>query len=127
SGLSDADQLRVRLLEKTWAVVHRITGGSMPRLRTLSRTGELAVSVESMRLHWVSDLEAMSQSVGARLEVFIDEIDQLHPDRSYLGAAAMDLLVALTQLRGMIQSGHDRSGMVLLCAGVDPALFERPL
>ena len=129
SGLSDADDFRVRVLEKTWERVAELatSPGDLPRLRTLNRNGDLKVSLDLMRLHWLRDLETLSQCLGQRLEVFIDEIDQLHPDRSFLGPSASDLLVALTRLRGMIQSGADDSGMVLLCAGVDPALFERPL
>jgi hypothetical protein len=129
SGLSDADDFRVRLLEKTWKRVATLTAEreELPRLRTLNRNGELKVSPELMRLHWLRDLETLSQHLGQRLEVFIDEVDQLHPDRSHLGPIANELLIAVTQLRGMIQSAEVDSGMVLVCAGVDPALFERPL
>lgn len=128
SGLADADDFRIRVLEKTW---ERLTDLKVdhdpPRLRTLNRNGELKVSLELLRVHWLRDLEMLSKNVGMRLEIFIDEIDQLHPDRSFLGPAAHDLLIALTQLRGMIQSNETDGGMVLICAGVDPALFERPL
>lgn len=128
SGLADADDFRIRVLEKTWERLTELKGeGELPRLRTLNRNGELKVTLELMRVHWLRDLELLSKSLGMRLEVFIDEIDQLHPDRSFLGPAAHDLLIALTQLRGMIQSAEPDGGMVLICAGVDPALFERPL
>ena len=129
SGLSSADDFRVRLLEAAWECIESVTTqyGEMPRLRTLNRQGNLKVTPEVMRLHWLRDLEALSRHVGERLEVFVDEIDQLHPDRSHLGPDAHELLVAVTQLRGMVQSAEPGSGMVLICAGVDPALFERPL
>lgn len=130
SGLSEADDFRVRLLESTWKALSERAGSTFkpPRLRTLNRDGELKVSIDDLRLHWLRDLESLSQSAGSRLEVFIDEIDQLEPSRSSLGPEASSaLLVALTQLRGMIQSPATDSGMVLICAGVDPALFERPL
>lgn len=129
SGLAGADDFRVRLLEGAWHAVGQLNSNSdeMPRLRTLNRHGELKVGLDLMRLHWLSDLEALSRYAGGRLEVFIDEIDQLHPERSHLGEAANDMLVALTQLRGMIQSANPQSGLVLVCAGVDPALFERPV
>lgn len=129
SGLAGADDFRVRLLEGAWAAIRRMAAGDadLPRLRTLNRNGELKVDLELMRLHWLRDLEAMSRWAAGRLEVFIDEIDQVHPDRSHLGAEANQMLVALTQLRGMIQSAEPESGLVLTCAGVDPALFERPL
>lgn len=129
SGLTSADEFRVRLLEGAWKSVSRLPAGQgeMPRMRTMSRNGELKVGLDLMRVHWLSDLEALSRHASGRLEVFIDEIDQLHPDRSHLGAEANELLVTLTQLRGMIQSAQSDSGLVLVCAGVDPALFERPL
>lgn len=129
SGLANADDFRVRLLEGAWVAARGLGANEdeMPRLRTLNRNGELKVGIDLMRLHWLRDLEALSRHARGRLEVFIDEIDQLHPDRSHLGADANDMMIALTQLRGMIQSAEPQSGLVLLCAGVDPALFERPL
>ncbi|WP_326952252.1 AAA family ATPase [Amycolatopsis sp. NBC_01286] len=128
SGLADADDFRVRMLERAWECLAELGGErDLPRLRTLNRAGELKVSLALMRVHWLRDLEALSKTSGTRLEVFIDEIDQLYPDRSFLGSAANELLIALTQLRGMIQSVGTDEGMVLICAGVDPALFERPL
>ncbi|MFZ1381847.1 MAG: AAA family ATPase [Scrofimicrobium sp.] len=126
SGLVSADDFRVQILEKAWETVDRVTG-NMPRMRTLNRHGELKVTPEIMQLHWLRDLESISRHAGSRLEVFIDEIDQLHPDRSHLGSIASEMLLTLTQLRGMIQSAEPNSGLVLICAGVDPALFERPL
>lgn len=129
SGLASADDFRVRLLEAAWVAARGLGANKdeMPRLRTLNRNGELKVGIDLMRLHWLRDLEALSRHASGRLEVFIDEIDQLHPDRSHLGVDANDMMIALTQLRGMIQSAESQSGLVLICAGVDPALFERPL
>jgi|GEM_PF-3029638 len=129
SGLSGADDFRIRVLEEAWRVTNNLTGDrDMPRLRALDRLGELRVGADALRLHWLRDLETLAGHNNARFEVFIDEIDQIHPDRSHLGAAeASNMLVAVTQLRGMIQSAEQGAGMVLVCAGVDPALFERPL
>lgn len=128
SGLTDADDFRLRVLEKSWESVVSTKGdANVPRLRTLDRNGDLKVSLEMMRLHWLRDLEALSNSLAVRLEIFIDEIDQLYSERSFLGDAASGMLIALTQLRGLIQSTAIDGGMVLVCAGVDPALFERPL
>lgn len=129
SGLSGADDFRVRMLETTWRSVMSLRSdpSDLPRLRTLNRHGELKVSTDLMRLHWLRDLESLSRHAGDRLEVFIDEIDQLQPDRSHFGPEASELLVTVTQLRGMIQSADSGTGMVLICAGVDPALFERPV
>lgn len=131
SGVSDADDFRVRLLETAWkasAAVEGVSEGEMPRLRTLNTRGELKGSIEAMRLHWLRDLEALSTRNKGRFEVFIDEIDQIYPDRSHLGSdEAGRMLIAVTQLRGMIQNAESGTGMVLVCAGVDPAIFERPL
>lgn len=129
SGLASADDFRVRLLEGAWEATKGLDDqiGEPPRLRTLNRSGELKVELGLMRLHWLRDLEELSRHAGGRLEVFIDEVDQLHPERSHLGAEATEMLVALTQLRGMIQRAEPEVGLVLICAGVDPALFERPL
>lgn len=129
SGLADADDFRIRLIEETRRTVAASVPNvaDLPRLRTLNRRGETKVSLDLLRVHWLRDLELLSRQLGRRLEVFIDEIDQLHPDRSFLGEGANDLLLAMTQMRGMIQSTLADSGMVLVCAGVDPALFERPL
>ncbi|PUB32452.1 ATPase family protein associated with various cellular activities (AAA) [Promicromonospora sp. AC04] len=129
SGLASADDFRVRLLEGAWQSVASLNPpDGMPRLRSLNRVGELKVDIDALRLHWLRDLEVLSRHADGRFEVFIDEIDQIHPDRSHLGAVeANKMLVAVTQLRGMVQSVESVSGMVLICAGVDPALFERPL
>ena len=88
-------------------------GQGDPRLRCLNRNGELKVDVGSLRLHWLRDLQELSRHAEGWLEVFVDEIDQIHPDRSHLGVTeAKQLLIAITQLRGMIQSGQPDTGMV---------------
>lgn len=127
SGVSSADEFRLKLLTSAWesAVRSSEVDESRVRLRVLNRSGELKVSPEILRLHWLSDIEKISGLFDKRLEVFIDEIDQLAPGRSYLGAESNELLIVMTQLRGMIQSASPDTGMVLVCAGVDPALFEK--
>lgn len=129
SGIASADEFRVQLLERTWArIARRKRPSELPRLRCLNRNGELKVDIDALRLHWLRDLQELSRAAKGRLEVFIDEIDQIHPDRSHLGASmAHDLLIAFTQLRGMIQSADSGMGLALVCAGVDPALFESPI
>lgn len=126
SGIASADEFRILVLEKTWKSV-KSSRGELPRLRTLNKNGELKVALDLMRVYWLRDLETLSIHAGSRLEVFIDEVDQLYPDRSHLSVEANEMLIALTQLRGMIQNPEQNSGMVLICAGVDPALFERPI
>lgn len=129
SGLSGADEFRRRLVEETRrTVVSLAPVGQLPRLRTVSPSGEPKGSSDSLRSYWLRDIQLLSAHLGERLEVFVDEIDQANPSRSYLGEhEASQLLIALTQLRGMIQGADSESGIVLICAGVDPALFERPL
>lgn len=129
SGLSNADDFRIRLLEAAWRTVDALQlGRDLPHLRTLTRSGLAKGSIDTMRLHWLRDLETLSRHAAVRFEVFIDEIDQIHPDRSHLGSTeASKMLVAVTQLRGMIQSTESDAGMVMVCAGVDPALFEQPI
>ncbi len=129
SGVSSADEFRLQLLENAWKTVESLQIPSkMPSLRTLNLRGDLKVGIDVLRLQWLRDLETMSKHAEGRFEVFIDEIDQIHPDRSHLGPdEARQMLIAVTQLRGMIQSAESGFGMVLICAGVDPAIFERPL
>ncbi|WP_457191513.1 hypothetical protein [Nocardioides sp. P5_E3] len=133
SGLSDADDFRRRFVEGAFKAAQDLKAGdqdfsSLPRLKTLSSTGDSRGGVSTLRSHWLKDIELIIDYVGDHLEVFIDEIDQAYPARSYLGPEeAQHLLIALTQLRGLIQGADDRSGIVLVCAGTDPALFERPL
>lgn len=127
SGVNGATDFRVRLLEETWKCTGELVKTRLPRLRTLNIHGEIKVTPELIDLHWLRDIETLAEAIGQRLEVFIDEIDQMHPDRSHLGDDADALLIAMTQLRGMVQKAESGEGMVLTCAGVDPALFERPL
>lgn len=129
SGLSGADDFRVRILENTWNQLSGALpkGDQLPRLRTLTRNGELKVDLDILRLHWLKDLETLAQHSDGRLEIFIDEIDQINPGRSHFEEGAADMLKAATQLRGMIQNADTGSGMVLICAGVDPDIFENPL
>ncbi len=132
SGISGAHDFRRRFVEAAYQTSLAVAGQPVPasrlRLRTVDNNGDPKGTSETLRSYWLRDLEQISERVGARLEVFVDEIDQANPGRSFLGSdEAGQLLVALTQLRGMIQDATPESGMVLICAGVDPALFERPL
>ncbi|GAB92744.1 ATP-binding protein [Gordonia rhizosphera NBRC 16068] len=128
SGLSSADDFRLRVLQSTWERVSElIDGDDLPKLSTLDRTGDLKVGIDRLRLQWLRDVQVLSLAVGERLELFIDEVDQLLPGRSILASESSDLLVAFTQLRGMIQDPHPSRGALLVCAGVDPAIFERPI
>lgn len=131
SGLSDADDFRRRFVQGTLRIVTDAKSDSeapVPHLKTISPSGEPKGSSASLRSYWLHDIEMLIGSLSGHLEVFIDEIDQAYPPRSNLGPdEAQQLLIALTQLRGMVQSADDESGIVLVCAGTDPALFERPV
>ena len=130
SGVTGADDFRSRLLEgvHSAAAGNGQPGGPLPKLRTISRTGTLTSDTGAIRQNWLRDLEALAEHIGMPLELFIDEVDQLLPTRSYLGEEdASQLLIALTQLRGMIQGARLGAEIVLVCAGVNPAIFERPM
>lgn len=129
SGVTGADDFRGRVLDGMFQAA-QVTEreGSMPRLRTFSRRGVLTTDNALVRQNWLRDVEVLAEFIGATIELFIDEVDQLFPVRSYLGEQeATQLLVALTQLRGMIQGARPGAEIVLICAGVDPAIFETPL
>ncbi|HEY2042656.1 MAG TPA: hypothetical protein VGH11_08270 [Jatrophihabitans sp.] len=84
--------------------------------------------------HWLKDLGVVVDALGRSAKgivIMIDEIDTSLPGRT-LGANEeedeLGLLRALAQLRAFIQRRdmQGKSRPVLLCAGVDPGLFERP-
>ncbi|WIX82878.1 hypothetical protein QRX50_19935 [Amycolatopsis carbonis] len=129
SGVTGADDFRGRVLEGMFTAAKASAGeGSMPRLRTISRRGEVTTDSALVRQSWLRDVEVLAEFIGVTVELFIDEVDQLFPVRSYLGEQeAAQLFVALTQLRGMIQGARPGAEIVLVCAGVDPAIFETPL
>lgn len=136
SEVSTSNEFRLKLLERTWRAVFdfastRAQEGEMrrrmPRMRLLNQEGALKEDVSNLELFWTEDLAALIAFAGVRLELFIDEIDQAFPLRSTLvDAEATKLFQSLIQLRGLIQASHDEAGVVLLCAGVDPEMFERP-
>lgn len=129
SRIATGDAFRLELLLETWKCATGINqgGGKIPTLSTLNKNGELKVDLGLLKTFWVRDMTTLSEFVGSRIEVYIDEIDQIEPDRSYLGEISEDMRVAFTQLRGLIQNPDPDSGLVLVCAGVDPAIFEKPL
>jgi hypothetical protein len=127
SEVTTADEFRLRLLTRTWEAVREHVGpeGRIPRLRLVTSEGKSRLHGPDVALHWTNDLRLMLDVAGKRLELFIDEIDQAYPERSTLARdEATALFQTLTQLRGLVQDG---TKVVLLCAGVDPALFEKPL
>ncbi|KPC92753.1 hypothetical protein ADL27_23355, partial [Streptomyces sp. NRRL F-6602] len=80
--------------------------------------------------YWLNDLDALLDGLPGRLELFVDEIDQAWPGRSNLEEdEARALMRCLIQLRGVVQrrEAGGKEGIGLVCAGVDPAIFERPL
>ena len=127
SEVTTADEFRLKLLTRTWEAVRARLGPHerMPRLRLVNTDGKARVDGPNIATHWTDDLRMLLDAAGVRLELFVDEIDQAYPDRSTLDhVEASALFQTLTQLRGLVQEG---TRLVLLCAGVDPALFERPL
>src|SRR5260370_9004994 len=129
SEVASASEFRLQFLQRTQNLL-RQGDHSIPNLKLLTREGTYRAANPPIDLHWVDDLSKLLDKLDDRLEIIIDEIDQAYPDRSSLGfEAARELFTALTQLRGLIQRRDSvgSSSLVLLCAGVDAAIFERPL
>ncbi|GHG48629.1 ATP-binding protein [Streptomyces griseocarneus] len=128
SGLT-AEQFQLALLENCHRMV-RQTGRAVPRLMTLTRDGNPNPAIP-LETYWIRDLRSLLDALPGRLELFIDEIDQAWPGgRSNVGAQeATAVLKCLIQLRGVIQSrdAEGENSIAIVCAGVDPAIFERPL
>ncbi|MGW2984880.1 hypothetical protein [Streptomyces goshikiensis] len=128
SVLQAAEAFQLALLEKCHTIVRQL-GQRPPRLMTLTREGNPNPAGQ-IGSYWIRDLNLLLDALPDRLELFIDEIDQAWPSRSNLGAEqATAVLRCLTQLRGVVQSreAEGKHGIGVVCAGVDPAIFERPL
>jgi hypothetical protein len=126
SAIVAGEQFRSVVLEGIWsAVKQRHTGRFSPRLLSVNRDGKRKTNVSDSATTWIQDLRTiLSYSDNAALLV-IDEVDQAYPPRSTLDSAeAVALFRSLVQLRSLLQ---EQDKLVLLCAGVDPALFERAL
>jgi hypothetical protein len=127
SEIVSAEQFRVAILEGIWAGVRTTTGNHdvSPRLRVLTRQGLRRADIVDSSTLWIQDLRTILEYVQEPLVLILDEIDQAFPLRSILEVVeAKGLFGSLVQLRSLIQE-EDR--LALLCAGVDPAIFERPL
>ncbi|TFC19722.1 ATP-binding protein [Cryobacterium algoritolerans] len=135
SEVSSSAEFRLKILARTWGAIsedENLTATSsrkMPRLRLLTSEGEVRTDLPDIGLHWTDDLKKMLTFTDKRLELFVDEVDQAYPARSNMLTDEAEMLFqTLTQLRGLVQEASSTSsGVVLLCAGVDPALFEEPL
>lgn len=133
SEVGSADEFKLRLLERTWDVVEgdgRTGGGRRPRLRLrlLDSTGRARSDLTNVSFHWTEDLRQLIARAERRIELFIDEVDQAYPLRRQFGDETEALFQAIVQLRGLVQAGAESdAGIVLLCAGVDPSIFEQPL
>lgn len=134
SEVGTADEFKLRLLERAWTAVQAtesVAGEApvkMPALRLLNSKGEAKSDISNLGLYWTEDLRKLISQSSRRLELFIDEIDQAYPLRDEPDLDTTPLFQALVQLRGLVQSATDTDGgIVLLCAGVDPSIFEEPL
>ncbi len=128
SVLQTAGAFQLELLEKCHAIIREL-GLKPPRLMSLTRDGNPNPGAQT-NTYWVRDLNALLDTLPDRLELFVDEIDQAWPSRSNLGQEeATAVLRCLIQLRGVVQSREagGKHGVGLVCAGVDPAIFEKPL
>lgn len=127
SEIITAEQFRSTVLEGLWKAVKEIPGneGLNPRLRSLTRQGTRRDDVADSATSWIQDLRVLLEHVERPAVLIVDEVDQAFPPRSNLDPdEAHSLFSSLVQLRSLLQE-QDR--LALLCAGVDPALFERPL
>lgn len=127
SEIVTAEQFRTTVLEGVWLAVKNSSGPNEfnPRLRSLSRLGLRRADVVDSAALWIQDLRTLLELVAEPLVLIVDEIDQAFPPRSGLETTeAKALFGSLVQLRSLIQ---EQDHFALLCAGVDPALFERPL
>lgn len=126
SEVASSEQFMMLLLERLRAaVLDSHPDLKSVKLRTLTESGSLKVSRADIDLTWLTDVQTILDASDERVELFIDEIDQAFPLRSELTTdVSSGLLRTLVQLRGLIQA---RDKLVLICAGVDPALFELPL
>ncbi|MCR8669580.1 AAA family ATPase [Agrococcus sp. HG114] len=124
SQIESARQLRATLLERVWEASRPHVGEAKLRLRCLSREGRLKASEEDLRDFWIEDLGAILAAVPARVELFIDEIDQVPPGPQSKFANDEEPYRALVQLRGPLQEADQ---LVMVSAGVNPRLFEEPL
>jgi hypothetical protein len=121
-----AEQFRSSILEGMWNATHLLVESQtrVLRLRTLTRDGLRRNDVVDSGPSWIQDLRTMLEVVERPAVLVIDEIDQAYPARSTLDESeARGLFGALVQLRSLLQ---EQEKLALLCAGVDPALFERP-
>ena len=129
SEVASAAEFRLELVQRTHTAL-QLRNQKPPNIKLLTREGSYRADSPPIQLHWISDMSKLLDMLDMRLEIIIDEIDQAYPDRSTLGhETAREIFTSLTQLRGLIQR-RDSNGLtsiVLLCAGVDPAIFERPL
>lgn len=127
SEILTAEQFRSRVLEEMWQAIHSLPdkAGVRPHQRTLTRDGTRRVDTPDSSTNWIQDLRAMLAHVEKPAVLIVDEIDQAFPPRSNLEEKeAHALFAALVQLRSLLQ---EQDALVLLCAGVDPALFESPV
>ncbi|MFE0544595.1 hypothetical protein [Streptomyces sp. NPDC058891] len=128
SVLQTVEAFQLELLEKCHEIIRKLEL-KPPRLMSLTREGNPNPAVQ-ISTYWIRDLNALLDTLPDRLELFVDEIDQAWPSRSNLGAdQANAVLSCLNQLRGVIQSreAEGKHGIGVVCAGVDPAIFEKPL
>lgn len=126
SEVSSNDQFILLLLQRLRvAVESTMNPARRIRLKSISENGSIKVDRDNLDLTWMSDIHEILDRCPTRVELFIDEIDQAFPVRSELEEnVSRGLMRTLVQLRGLIQA---RDKLVLICAGVDPALFEQPL
>lgn len=124
-----AYEFRVRLVSALRGALedsHR----EVPRLRLLTAAGDVRREADDQFVHrnWFRDVESLVEAAPGRIELFVDEVDQVYPPRSLMSPDdAESVYRAMVQLRGLLQQSDPEAGITLACFGVDPALFEVPI
>ncbi len=127
SEIVTGEQFRSSILEGLWDGIHAVPGNEdfKPRTRTMTRQGRRRVDLPDSSANWIQDIRMMLEGVERPAVLVVDEVDQAFPPRSNIEPnEARALFSSLVQLRSLLQ---EQERLALLCAGVDPAMYERPI
>lgn len=120
------------LLEEVYAAAGRLNDGDVNNrdLHCIGADGKASVSSDHQWMSWFDDLNSLVREIGHPLELVIDEIDTIFPGQGsqFTSDELVTFGVVMRQLRGLLQAGMDSGpSAVMLCAGVNPAIFERSI
>lgn len=89
----------------------------IPKTFTLTRYGRLKSGLDDQTLErmWIDDLRTLLHTTRDGIELIIDEIDRIE---------TRSLANDFQLLRGVMQTSSEEQQLVLLCAGVNPNIFN---